>query len=113
MKKILLFLLIFPVSGLTQKVAERISENNRSQYQIDWNYKAGEYLLFNCERKHFACVNLEGFHHCSEERKYAIENKMAILPCAPLKKFSEKKLCVEKNYQVVDQNAMKRFCYPK
>lgn len=82
-------------------------------YQIDWKYKAGEYLIFDCERSHFACVNSDGDDNCREERNFAMEKRASRYPCAPLKKFKDKKSCIEKSYQLVDLNALKRFCYPK
>lgn len=82
-------------------------------YQIDWKYKAGEYLIFDCERSHFACVNSDGDDNCREERNFAMEKRAGRYPCAPLKKFKDKKSCIEKSYQLVDLNALKRFCYPK
>lgn len=88
-------------------------ETRKIDYQIDWKYKGGEYFIFDCERSHYACVNIDGFNNCKEERNFAIETKATGYPCAPLRKFKDKKSCVEKNYQVVDTKAIKRFCYPK
>ena len=88
-------------------------ESRRTDYRIDWKYFAGKYLIYDCERKHYACVNLEGNANCLQERKFAIEKKTNMYPCAPLASFADKKKCAEKNYDVVDINAPKRFCYPK
>ncbi|MGZ3808359.1 MAG: hypothetical protein ACXVCE_09750 [Bacteriovorax sp.] len=87
--------------------------NYKSDYQIDWKYQAGNYLIYDCERGHYACVSKDGDENCREERNFAIEKKATSYPCAPLKKFADKKLCVQENYKVVDRNAIKRFCYPK
>ena len=84
-----------------------------SDYEINWKYKAGEYLIYDCERRHYACVNHEGNSNCLEERNFAIKKKLNNYPCAPLAKFDDKKSCVEKNYKIVDIDAPKRFCYPK
>ena len=88
-------------------------DNTKTDYRIDWTYHGGEYLIYDCSRAHYACVDLEGQNNCVEERKFALQMNARIYPCAPLKKFSHKKLCVLKNYEVVDLNAVKRFCYPK
>lgn len=81
-------------------------------YLIDWHYHAGAYLIYDCEREHYACVDLDANDNCREERNFAKEKKLPMLPCAPLKKFENKILCVEENYKVVDLGAKKRFCYP-
>lgn len=105
-------LCIISFSSFGQTVAEA-PPAPKIDYQIDWKYKAGEYLIFDCERSHFACVNIDGDDNCREERKFAMEKMASSYPCAPLKKFKDKKSCVEKSYQLVDLNALKRFCYPK
>lgn len=121
MKISLLILSLFSLSVMAEtKLEEKVKsaaqiydESRNPDFQIDWKYKAGEYLIYDCERSHYACVNLDGFNNCSEERNFAIEKKSAFYPCAPFKKFADKKSCVEKNYKVVDVGAIKRFCYPK
>ena len=109
------FILIFFLSlnCFGQTVKDIIAESRESNYQIDWKYKSGEYLIYDCERRHYACVNIDGDNNCREERKFAIETKAATYPCASLAKYKNKKLCVEKNYQVVDTTSLHRFCYPK
>jgi hypothetical protein len=109
-----LFLLFtFSLNCFGQGDSELMAEMRKNNYQIDWKYNAGEYLIFDCDRNHYACVNDEGNNNCLEERKFAIETKEIKYPCAPLKKFSDKKTCVKKNYQIVDLNAIRAFCYPK
>jgi hypothetical protein len=85
----------------------------KDEYLIDWKYHAGEYLIYDCEREHYACVDIDGNANCLEERNFAKEKKFSSLTCAPLKKFKNKKECVEENYKVVDIGAKKRFCYPE
>ena len=85
----------------------------REEYQLDWKYRAGEYLIYDCERSHYACVSKDGQNNCLEERKFALESKSDKYPCTPLKKFDDKKSCIQKGYQLVDVNAIKRFCFPK
>ena len=85
----------------------------RGDYRIDWQYTAGEYLIYDCTRAHYACVDLPSSINCIQERKFAIEKKMDMYPCAPISSFKDKKACIEKNYKIVDINAVKRFCYPK
>jgi hypothetical protein len=109
------FFLLFLISmnSFAETEAKIIAQSRKTDYQIDWQYKAGQYLIYDCERRHYACVDLDGNSNCEEERSFAIEKKATIYPCAPLSKFANKKSCVEKNYKIVDINALRRFCYPK
>nr|BDT28042.1 hypothetical protein BHI3_15080 [Bacteriovorax sp. HI3] len=85
----------------------------KSHYQIDSRYKAGEYLIYQCEFQYYTCVDKDGWESCQEKRSVDKEKKRSPYSCAPLKKFPSKKKCLEENYQVVESNAKKRFCYPK
>jgi hypothetical protein len=93
--------------------AEIYAESIKTDYKMDWKYSAGEYLIYDCERKHFACIDKSSQENCVEERAFALAQKLPSLPCAPLKKYTDKTACVHENYKVVDINALKRFCYPK
>ncbi|MDO9181697.1 MAG: hypothetical protein Q7U04_04775 [Bacteriovorax sp.] len=112
------FLISLLGTGIFAKAFAEVPESaelsiRAPDYKIDWKYNAGEYLIYDCERKHFACVNATGNDNCVEERRYALVTKAAVYPCAPLKKFKNKKECVENNYKIVELDAPKRFCYPK
>ena len=112
MKFVFLFLII-SMNSFAETEAEKYAQSRKTDYKIDWKYNAGEYFIYDCERKNYACVNLEGNTNCLEERNFAIEKKETSYPCAPLGKFNDKKSCVEKSYKIVDINALRRFCYPK
>jgi hypothetical protein len=92
---------------------EKAADYKKSDYQIDWQYKAGEYLIYDCEFEHYACVNEDGDKTCRDDRAEAMEKKRPKYPCAPLKKFADKKACVLESYKIVDRNTIRRFCYPK
>lgn len=109
---ILSFLFVGSLWAQTQ-TDEQLSSSKRIDYQINWKYRAGRYLLFDCERKHYACVDEDGNDKCSEEREFALSKKAPSYPCAPLQKFKDKATCLKKNYAIVDLNAIRRFCYPK
>lgn len=89
------------------------SADQRPDYKIDWKYTAGEYLIYDCERRYYACVSKVSNELCIEERKIALNEHASVYPCAALTKLEDKKACVLKSYQIVDLNAIKRFCYPK
>lgn len=114
--KLLICLSLFIVSSAAfcaeEMTAAEFAANKKSDYKIDWKYSAGQYLIYDCDRNHYACVDVSGFDNCQEERNFAIGKKLTNYPCAPLKKFSDKSACVIKSYEVVDNMALKRFCYP-
>jgi hypothetical protein len=85
----------------------------KSNYQIDQNYKAGSYLIYNCENGHYACVDKDGFTFCKNRRDEAKEKMSKIYPCSPISEFASKTKCAYKNYEVIEELAKKRFCYPK
>lgn len=88
-------------------------EFRRQDFQIDETYKSGNNLIYDCARKHYACVNNDGWDLCTSNREKDKEHKEKEYSCSPLKKFNDKTKCVLKNYQVMEKNAWKRFCFPK
>jgi len=106
------FLFFLSCKVFAQSGTEGI-ESSRSVYKIDSKYFAGKYLIYDCEKKHYACVDLAGSQRCKELRISAIASNAQVYPCAPLSAFPDKKSCVEKNYKFVESNAKKSFCYPK
>ncbi|MFA6237545.1 MAG: hypothetical protein WC635_09485 [Bacteriovorax sp.] len=113
MKLKLILIFFFSINCFSQSKQEVLESSQRVDYQIDWKYKSGNYLIFDCERSHYACVTKDGDDNCREERNFAIEKKLPTYPCAPLRKFTTKATCMIKNYEVVDTQALRRFCYPK
>lgn len=107
------YFVLFLLAANVYCETNQTGENHIADYPIDLKYKAGSYLIYDCKRSHYACVDKDGHSSCKEERAFAIQTKEKALPCAPLKKFDDKKSCVLKQYEVVAINAAKRFCYPK
>jgi len=85
----------------------------QTEYPMDGRYKAGDNLIYDCARKHYACVNKDGWELCQNNREESIEKKQKEYACAPLKQFAENDKCILKNYQVEESNAWKKFCFPK
>lgn len=109
MKGLLIFLVILSVEA-----AETPAKNFRKEdYPLDDKYKGGPYLIYDCERKHYACVDVDGHELCKTARQKSIDEKAKEYACAPLKMFDEKTKCVLKNYEVMERNAWKRFCFIK
>ncbi len=105
------FFLLLTLSSSVINVED--NSTKKLEYQIDDRYKAGEYLIYDCQKQHFACVNKDGYSRCGMARTKSRESKQTQYDCAPLKIFQNKKSCVLTNYDVVERNAWKRFCFPK
>jgi hypothetical protein len=95
------------------KPNEELVETRKSNYQLTNRYKGGPYLVYDCQGEFYACVDVDGSEKCREKRDESINKKETRLPCAPLKKFEDKKTCLQKNYEVLESIAVKRFCFPK
>lgn len=95
------------------KSNEEVFETRKSNYQLTNRYKGGPYLVYDCVGEFYACVDVDGSEKCREKRDESINKKETRLPCAPLKKFEDKKTCLQKNYEVLEALAVKRFCFPK
>ena len=94
------------------QVDEALSEK-RANYQINEFYKAGSFLIYDCYRGYYTCVDEDGFNKCRDKRLEDTKLKLKDYSCAPLKKLPTNKECAYKNYEVIEANAKKRFCYPK
>lgn len=103
-----LFMALISFSSFSQDVPVYLEE-----YPLDDRYKAGKFLIYDCQRKHYACVNQDGNNSCIERREESKAKNAGEYDCAPLKTFPDKKNCLLKNYEVVEMNAWKRFCFPK
>lgn len=106
--KLALLLALFPFLSFSQEVPVYLEE-----YPLDDRYKAGKFLIYDCQKKHYACVNQDGNNSCIERREEGKVKNTQEYDCAPLKSFQDKKSCLLKNYEVVEMNAWKRFCFPK
>lgn len=112
MKRMFFFFLILLSYQSFAQVDEAL-ENRRANYQINDYYKAGSYLIFDCFRDYYTCVDEDGFKRCREKRQQDMEKKLNVFTCAPLKKFQTQTICAQKNYEVVEAVAKKHFCYPR
>lgn len=125
MKNVLLFILLsISVKAFSEEAApvvvpvkapsdDELIETKKSNYQITNRYKGGAYLIYDCDGEYYACVDEDSSVKCRERRDKSISKKEARLPCAPLKKFDDKKTCLQKNYEVLESVAVKRFCFPR
>jgi hypothetical protein len=80
-------------------------------YQLNDKYRGGNNLIYDCQGLYYVCVKNEGRDNCAESREEALKLKLNKYPCVVLKSFSNKEDCLRKNYELLNSEATKRFCY--
>jgi len=94
--------------------AERNSTlRKRLEPRISDKYYLGRFLIYDCEYRHFACVNVEGFFSCSGSRDTEIQNKETLLSCAPLKQYESLEECTNAYLGFIYRRTSKSFCMNK
>ena len=78
--------------------------------QISQKYYDGQYLIYDCAKHHWTCVDLDGFKECQEERSKAGKDYKRNLACAPFKEFKTKKECEVFQQKKVNNPEGKKFC---
>jgi len=81
--------------------------------QISIGYFSGEYLIYDCIKGNFACVDADSFEDCQEARAFSIKISQSILPCAPLKKYPHFDDCEKAQYKEIESPKKKEFCFLK
>ncbi|MCK5074349.1 MAG: hypothetical protein KAQ98_13045 [Bacteriovoracaceae bacterium] len=106
----IVFFLLYQGEGVSQ------SENSHDEHEfvksvrISDKYDAGNYLIYDCIGRHFACVNGKSFRWCKLARKKSKILDRAVFACAPLKKFESLKECSKKQYELIHSMPSKIFC---
>ena len=73
-------------------------------------YRRGPYFIYDCEGKHFACVNKENFENCKERRKKAKMWNKKRLACVPLKKFKKRFGCEKVHREKLSKKPPEPLC---
>ncbi|PIK15286.1 hypothetical protein [Halobacteriovorax sp. JY17] len=118
-----LLLLLFSHSVFSQ-TAEKAQEmlnkaekdavlRRRLEPRISEKYYLGRFLIYDCEDRHFACVNLPSFFNCEEKREIEKENKNVFFSCAPLKQYKTLKDCTDAYMGFIYRRTNKAFCVNK
>lgn len=92
---------------------EEIANETQGNYQISERYKGGRHLIYDCRGQFFACVNIDSKETCQMLRGRSFEKNEDKLRCAPLKSFPDKESCLKRQYEVIEEVHLKRFCFPK
>jgi len=101
MFKLLIFFLFLPLAH----------GQKHNSVQISHILKSGRYLIYDCKKKFFACVDEFSYEACEEDRKGAIAKREDFLPCAPLKRFPHYDVCADVQEEKIRQPIKKRFCW--
>lgn len=89
------------------------SEDKLAHYKMDANYRSGQFLIYDCDKKIYTCVDDLSNEDCKDKRAKNIFMREKLYSCAPLKKYSDRIECLKDNYQIMEKAPFTRFCYPK
>ena len=96
-----------------EKIIDNSLETKLANFKIDQHYRAGEYLIFDCKKKAYTCVDENSYETCKTKREESKAKGIRPYFCAPLKKFADREKCLIENYKAVEAVNFERFCYPK
>ena len=85
-------------------------EKLRGEVVISKKYRAGRYLLYDCEDRHFACADEISYKLCKIYRQEDKDRKKELLSCGPLKKYETAEECHQAIYTFVHRIVPKDFC---
>jgi hypothetical protein len=85
-------------------------ERIRKEPRISTDFSRGEYLIYDCRNRNYACVNVTSFAYCRKLRDDGYKQKKMMLPCAPLKEFESQDECFKEHYKLMHKIAAKPFC---
>ena len=82
-----------------------------SRIKISKKYMQGSYLLYDCEDRHYACVDKSDFITCQAKRKVTLREGVDFrFNCAPLKKFDTAVLCIKNIYHLQSRVRYMEIC---
>lgn len=92
--------------------SEKMDKMERDKYEprISDKWFRGNYLIYDCEKGNFICVNLFSFNQCQSQREEDKKQKQTHLRCAPFKKFPTQKKCFAEQYRQIENQKPKVFC---
>lgn len=120
MKGLLFLTFILSFTVLAQETAPAVSERPKTIEELDRDipsgkhlspyYRRGNYLIYDCEDLHFACVDSVSYARCEKWRQNAIDRVKEYMPCAPLKRFDSIEKCDQEHYRYLYSFVPKKFC---
>ncbi len=107
----ILFTLLFSLKGFAQD--DEALKELKSNFQMSEEFKAGESLIYDCKRGYYTCTDKDGFDKCKMKRDKDKADGLTFYSCAQLKVFPNRLDCLKTNYEIIEGNTKKRFCYPQ
>lgn len=74
-------------------------------------YFSGEYLMYDCQDKHWVCGDKEAKLNCDAAVQRYLPTDSVYIPCFVVKKFESLSECVHHNKNVVSNLAPTRNCF--
>lgn len=78
---------------------------------ISTKYMRGNFLIYDCEEHHYACVEEKNFLACKEKREGLIVKGEEKLSCAAFKEYPTYSLCIKKQYELMYSGTPFAFCF--
>lgn len=83
----------------------------RSHPAISPKYFRGNFLIYDCEGMHFACVEEKNFLACKDKRENLIIQGEEKLPCAPFREYPTYGQCIKMQYELMHKGKPQAFCF--
>ena len=109
----LVYFFCLSANAQTEKRIDNSLETKLSNFKIDRDNRAGEYLIFDCKKKAYTCVDENSYENCKMLREDSKLKRSRKLTCAPLRKFADREKCLIENYKAIEAVNFERFCFPK
>lgn len=85
-------------------------ERKKYEPRISNKWFRGNYLIYDCARRNFVCVNAQSFGRCEKEREEDKKKMVPSLRCAPFKMFKSQKECFKEQYRQIENQKPKVYC---
>lgn len=85
-------------------------ERQKYEPRVSNKWFRGSYLIYDCEKANFACVNQVGWDLCHEQREDDKKQSKFQLRCAPFKMFATQEKCFAEQYRQVQNKKPPLYC---
>lgn len=111
MRKLLPILLVLSFYSYAQENPVVLRDNSTVDDVISEKYDTGPYLIYDCEDKHWVCVQPSYFENCKKQRKRDLASAEKLHhSCSPIGKFPTKKSCFQRQLFLTTHFHGNRFC---
>ncbi|MCR9206119.1 MAG: hypothetical protein NXH75_16165 [Halobacteriovoraceae bacterium] len=85
-------------------------QKQKEEPRISNKWYRGNYLIYDCSKGNYVCVNDISFLNCGDQRQEDIDARVTNLKCAPLKRFGSQEDCFKAQYSKIHNQMPKLFC---